>query len=197
VRESYYGAPLRLATTSRRLDQSPAWLSFVGAAHSLALVERVGPRAIAEHNVGLANRLPARLGQPPRDTAIVTLDLHRLGYAATVDTLHPFAPLSEGETYFDSPDSVLYYGNAWGALIEEFTEKGILPDSGFVPDDIVWAADIWKQMEDYREKSSGLIEELEGADLGEDAAALLEEAKVHYEHYNFLDAYRLALAARG
>ena len=39
VPSSYYGAPLRLAADARRFDLSPAWLNWVGAAASLALLE--------------------------------------------------------------------------------------------------------------------------------------------------------------
>lgn len=135
--------------------------------------------------------------QAPYLNSVAGTDLDAEGLKATVDALHPLAPFSEGETYFGSPDSVLYYANAWGALIEEFTSKGILPDHGLTPDDIVWAAAIWQQMEDYRVKSEELIAELESATLGDDARALLEQAKTHHERFNFLDAYRFASAAKG
>ncbi|AVT32224.1 aminotransferase [Plantactinospora sp. BC1] len=72
---SYYGPPLRLADDARRFDLSPAWFCFVGAAPALELLVEVGPPAIREHNVGLANRFLAGLGQPPRDSAIVTVDV--------------------------------------------------------------------------------------------------------------------------
>ncbi|MDW5324098.1 aminotransferase class V-fold PLP-dependent enzyme [Plantactinospora sp. KLBMP9567] len=72
---SYYGPPLRLADDARRFDLSPAWFCFVGAAPALELLVEVGVPAIREHNVGLANRFLAGLGQPPRDSAIVTVDV--------------------------------------------------------------------------------------------------------------------------
>jgi selenocysteine lyase/cysteine desulfurase len=71
---SIYGGPLRLATTARRLDVSPVWLSWVGTVPSLALIERVGVETIHAHNVGLANRLRAGLGMAPGDSAIVRIE---------------------------------------------------------------------------------------------------------------------------
>jgi selenocysteine lyase/cysteine desulfurase len=68
---SIYGAPLRLATTARRLDVSPAWLSWAGAATSLEFLDRVGIEAIHAHDLALANRLRKGLGMPPGDSAIV------------------------------------------------------------------------------------------------------------------------------
>jgi selenocysteine lyase/cysteine desulfurase len=71
---SIYGAPLRLARDARRLDTSPAWMSWVGTVPALALVERMGVETIHAHDVGLANRLRAGLGLPPGDSAIVRVE---------------------------------------------------------------------------------------------------------------------------
>lgn len=135
--------------------------------------------------------------QAPYLNSVAGTDLDAEGLKATVDTLHPFAPFADGEIYFGSSDNVLHYTNAWGALIEEFTNKGILPDKGYTPDDIVWAAAIWEQMDDYRTKSEALFADLQTADLDAAAQELLEQAKVHYERFNYLDAYRFAVAASG
>ena len=72
---SYFGPPLRLAESARRLDTSPAWFSWVGAAPALELLNEVGVPAIHEHDVGLANAFRAGLGLEPSDSAIVTADL--------------------------------------------------------------------------------------------------------------------------
>ncbi|MDQ4018260.1 MAG: aminotransferase class V-fold PLP-dependent enzyme [Actinomycetota bacterium] len=68
----YYGPPLRLACEARRLDTSPAWFSWVGAAPTLELVEQIGVEAIHEHDVWLANRFREGLGLEPGDSAIVS-----------------------------------------------------------------------------------------------------------------------------
>nr|WP_199521057.1 aminotransferase class V-fold PLP-dependent enzyme [Jiangella anatolica] len=72
---SYYGPPLRLAGDARRLDLSPAWFSWVGAAPALELLEAVTIEAVHDWNVGLANRFRAGLGLPPGDSAIVSVDV--------------------------------------------------------------------------------------------------------------------------
>jgi selenocysteine lyase/cysteine desulfurase len=91
VHASYYGPPLRLATDARRFDISPAWFSWVGAAPTLELVERIGVAAIHEHDVALADRFLAGLGRPSGHSAIVTVDvpgaeekLRRAGVRAAV-----------------------------------------------------------------------------------------------------------------
>jgi selenocysteine lyase/cysteine desulfurase len=87
----YYGPPLRLATSARRLDSSPAWFSWVGAAPALELLETIGIERISEHNVGLANRFRAGMGLDPGNSAIVSVDvedgaakLERAGIRAAV-----------------------------------------------------------------------------------------------------------------
>ncbi|MFK3984205.1 aminotransferase class V-fold PLP-dependent enzyme [Micromonospora sp. NPDC050397] len=72
---SYYGPPLRLAADARRFDLSPAWFSYVGAAPALELLAEIGLPAIRKHNVALANRFLAGLGEPPGHSAIVTVDV--------------------------------------------------------------------------------------------------------------------------
>lgn len=74
VHGSYYGPPMRLAEDARRFDVSPAWFSWVGTAPALEVVERIGVAAIHDHNVALANRFLTGLGQPPGNSAIVTVD---------------------------------------------------------------------------------------------------------------------------
>jgi len=80
--ETNYGAPLRLAPDARRFDVSPAWLSWVGCAPALDVLEQVGIEAIRAHNVGLANRLRAGLGLEASDSAIVRVVLGREGEEA-------------------------------------------------------------------------------------------------------------------
>jgi selenocysteine lyase/cysteine desulfurase len=70
---SIYGPPLRLASEARRLDISPAWLAWAGTVPALELLSEVGISAIHRHDLGLANALRARLGQPVSDSAIVTV----------------------------------------------------------------------------------------------------------------------------
>ena len=68
---SYYGPPLRLASTARRLDMSPAWFSWVGTAPALKLILDIGVEVIHEHNLRLANAFRAGLGLEPAGSAIV------------------------------------------------------------------------------------------------------------------------------
>ncbi|MEG3633669.1 aminotransferase class V-fold PLP-dependent enzyme [Micromonospora palythoicola] len=88
---SYYGPPLRLADDARRFDLSPAWFSWVGAVPALELLLEIGVEQVRAHDVALANRFLAGLGQPPGHSAIVTVEvpdaqekLERAGVRAAV-----------------------------------------------------------------------------------------------------------------
>jgi len=91
VHSSYFGPPLRLASTARRLDLSPAWFSWVATEPALELIDQIGIPAIHEHDLALANRFRAGIGLEPGDSAIVCADLpgaaermHRAGIIAAV-----------------------------------------------------------------------------------------------------------------
>ncbi len=70
---SIYGPPFRLAKDARRLDISPAWLSWAGTVPALELLAEVGIAAIHRHDLALANALRGRLGLAAGDSAIVTV----------------------------------------------------------------------------------------------------------------------------
>ncbi|MFI5588540.1 aminotransferase class V-fold PLP-dependent enzyme [Amycolatopsis sp. NPDC051758] len=69
-----YGLPLRLAGDARAFDLSPVWLAQVGAAAALEYLGGLDLAQVRAHNTGLADLLLEELGQPPRGTAIVSLE---------------------------------------------------------------------------------------------------------------------------
>lgn len=88
---TFFGPPLRLAESARRLDTSPAWYMWVASAPALAVLEQIGVDTIHAHDLALANRFRAGLGLEPSDSAIVMSDapgaaekLARAGIQASV-----------------------------------------------------------------------------------------------------------------
>jgi selenocysteine lyase/cysteine desulfurase len=75
VHSSYYGRPLRIARTARRLDTSPAWFDWVAAGPAIETLLSVGVEAVHDHDVALANRFRAGLDLPPSDSAIVSAEV--------------------------------------------------------------------------------------------------------------------------
>src|SRR5256885_5789212 len=52
----FRSTPLRLAADARRLDLSPAWMSWAGQAPALELLADIGVAAVHDHDLRLANR---------------------------------------------------------------------------------------------------------------------------------------------
>lgn len=76
--QSAYGPIAQLAPAARQFDARPAYLSFLGAARSLSLVEELTVEAIHTHDVALAARLRSGLtalghAPVPGDSAIVAV----------------------------------------------------------------------------------------------------------------------------
>lgn len=89
--QTFFGPPLRLAESARRLDTSPAWFMWVATAPALDVIEEIGVAAIHAHDLALANRFRAGLELEPGDSAIVFCDvegaaekLERAGVSAAV-----------------------------------------------------------------------------------------------------------------
>jgi selenocysteine lyase/cysteine desulfurase len=80
-----YGLPLRLATTARRLDLSPAWFSHRGAAASLPWIASLDMSAVRDHCVGLANATLTGLRLAPGDSAIIGIEVAEEGAARLAD----------------------------------------------------------------------------------------------------------------
>ncbi|MFH8406333.1 aminotransferase class V-fold PLP-dependent enzyme [Streptomyces sp. NPDC018019] len=59
--EANYGPVRRLASDARRYDEPHAHYSYVGAAHSLALLNEIGIEAVHAHDTALADRYRAGL----------------------------------------------------------------------------------------------------------------------------------------
>ena len=70
---AFYGPPLRLATTARRLDASPAWHAWMGAVASLDVLQGIGIEAMHAHDVVLGRRAAEALDLPPTGSAIVSI----------------------------------------------------------------------------------------------------------------------------
>ena len=133
--------------------------------------------------------------QAPYLNSMAGTSLDGKGVADTVAILHPFTTFDNNGQYYDDKKSTTYYANVWSAVIKNFEEHNIIPAGKVTPDDVVWGGPIWKQMVDYRTKTDDLMKTLSGATLTPEKQKLVDQAKTFYADFDFLDAYRLALAA--
>ncbi len=60
---SLYGPVAELASSARRFDASPAYIPYIGAAQSLAMIEEIGVETIAAHDLALAERFVVGLSE--------------------------------------------------------------------------------------------------------------------------------------
>lgn len=116
------------------------------------------------------------------------------GVRRTVENLDPFVPFEDQTKYFEDKEHAEYYENSMGALIKSLEAAGAIP-TGVTPVELIWAAPIYEELKSYKAKTEELFEQAESAGLDDDKQALIEEAKKHYDWFNFLDSYRLASAA--
>jgi hypothetical protein len=133
--------------------------------------------------------------QAPYLNSMAGTDLDGKGVANTVAILHPFTTFDDNKQYYDDKQSTTYYANVWSAVIKNFEEHNIIPAGKVTADDVVWGGPIWRQMVDYRTKTDEILKKLAGATLTPEKQKLVDQAKTFYTDYDFLDAYRLALAA--
>ena len=133
--------------------------------------------------------------QAPYLNSVAGTSLDGKGVEQTVAVLHPYTTFADDKQYYDDKQGTTYYANVWTAIIRNFEEHNIIPAGKVTADDVVWGGPIWHQMVDYRNKTDELMGKLKGTSLAADKQALLDKAKTFYANYDFLDAYRLALAA--
>jgi hypothetical protein len=133
--------------------------------------------------------------QAPYLNSMAGTSLDGKGVAQTVAVLHPFTTFDDNKQYYDDKQSTTYYANVWNAFIKNFEEHKIIPEGKVTPDDVVWGGPIWLEMVDYRTKADDLLKKLDGAKLTPEKQALADKAKTFYADFDFIDAYRLALAA--
>ena len=132
--------------------------------------------------------------QAPYLNSVAGTDLDGKGVEATVSILHPFTPFAGNSEYYDNKAATSYYANVWSAVIKDFEAHKIIP-AGITADDVVWGGPVWHQLVEYKAKTDELMTKINGMTLSSDKQALVDRAKTFYANYDFLDAYRLALAA--
>jgi hypothetical protein len=133
--------------------------------------------------------------EAPYLNSVAGTSLDGKGVEDTVKILHPFTPFADNKQYYDDKASTVYYANVWSAIIRDFEAHGIIPAGKITADDVVWGGPIWHQLVDYKAKTDDLMTKLKGTTLAADKQALADKAKLLYANYDFLDSYRLALAA--
>jgi ABC-type nitrate/sulfonate/bicarbonate transport system substrate-binding protein len=109
--------------------------------------------------------------------------------------LDPLISFDEQGPYFDSPSSSLYYKNWFQATLKFNIDKRIVPAGTYNPDDLIWAGTIYHELVDFRHKSDALFAKAAQESLSADKSSLVTRAREFYKDFDYLDSYRLLLAA--
>lgn len=110
-------------------------------------------------------------------------------------SLDPFVPFDEQSAWQLDKSSPLNAEYVIGSAIKLYEEQGVFKPGEFTWNNFTIADQIYKELMDDRTQADQLIKDLDAKHVSGPAADLLNQAKHHYEIYNYLDAYRFAKAA--
>ena len=108
--------------------------------------------------------------------------------------LTPMIQYDEMPDYCADEANTLYYKNAYGAILSDYVKQKLIPDE-FKPDDLIWACQVYETAKWYKDQAEEKLSALEGGSVPADKQELVTKAKDLLAQFNFLDAYRYAVAA--
>ena len=118
------------------------------------------------------------------------------GVAATVAILHPFSTFDDDKQYFEEPKSATYYVNTYSALIKNYeAARHPARRQGDARRFRLGRPDLEADGRLPRQDRRSRQEARQARRLAADKKALLDKAKTFYADFDYLDSYRLALAA--
>jgi hypothetical protein len=121
-------------------------------------------------------------------------DLNEEGTYFVYSVLDPLVSWNDQQKYFVDRSDPRYYKIAYKAFIDTNVASHVLP-AGLVPDDGIWAGQIYATLRWYQTQTDAILKSLATADLNATQKSLWAKAKQYYSWYDFLDAFRLAKAA--
>ena len=113
------------------------------------------------------------------------------GLKLTIDALSPLSSFEFQKNYCDKPDSPLFYKNAFNAHVKFNIDKGLLSQTSYDPDSLIWACEIYTDLSKLKGESDALLTGLKGKTLSPAQQSTIDKAKQFYDWYDYLDSYRL------
>ena len=110
-------------------------------------------------------------------------------------SLDPFVSFEDQRPWFHEPQNPLYYKYVNGAIIKSFTDQNVFKSDAPGVEDVIFADDIYFELEKLKVLTEQLFQEIETRQLAANNQQLkeaLQKAKHFYEIYNYLDSERLA-----
>ncbi|GAC1445358.1 MAG: hypothetical protein NVSMB52_06250 [Chloroflexota bacterium] len=114
---------------------------------------------------------------------------------SNIQKLDPLIPFEQQGPYYNNKKSALYYKNWFQATAKYNIDKGVLPKANYNPDDLIWSGSVYHQLVNFKHKSDTLFQKLTLKKLSNSNRSFVSKARQFYTWYDFLDSYRLLLAA--
>lgn len=108
------------------------------------------------------------------------------------DSLDPFFTFDEQKEWFHNQNSPLYYAYVNGAILNTFLSQGIYKGKPPTVEDVIYADDIYRELEELKTMASSLFQKIEAHGGESLQSPSYVAAKRQYEIFNYLDASRLA-----
>lgn len=110
-------------------------------------------------------------------------------------SLDPFYTFEAQKDWYHNPNSVYYYQNLNGAIINSFIKQGVFKQRPPTVADVIVADKVYKILEDLKAKTDSLLAQIEAAGASGQTDAVRQNvaaARGFYDAYNYLDAERAA-----
>jgi ABC-type nitrate/sulfonate/bicarbonate transport system substrate-binding protein len=101
----------------------------------------------------------------------------------------------QGAQLWEDESAPYHVRSSLTTQINALIENETLPDQEYDLDRFLVAEQLYERMKSLQEEADGLFRDAEDADLDDEQQGLVEQARQHYEWYNFLDAARFLRAA--
>lgn len=122
------------------------------------------------------------------------LNLEGSDVLGVYENIDPFFPFDrQGEELWTNEEAPFYVPRALSTQIQALIDNGTLPDQEYDIDRFLVARTLWEEMVDLREEADGLFEQ--AADVAADRKPLVDQAQLHYDRRNYLDAVNFLKAA--
>lgn len=108
------------------------------------------------------------------------------------ERLDPFFTFEAQHDWFHTPNSLCYYRNVNGSILNNFISQKIYKNAPPTVEDVVWCEKLYKEMENLKAESAKNLDQLKRLPITELKGARdeLQKAQDFFDHYNFLDAKR-------
>lgn len=110
-------------------------------------------------------------------------------------SLDPFVTFENQRDWFHNPNSPFFYKYVNGSIVKSFINQGVFKNAPPSVEDVIFADDVYLELEGLKAQSEELFQRIENNKLIEgkqQLAAKYERAKHFYQIYDFLDSKKLA-----